>query len=104
MNSPGLLVAGIAVGGYGLTSAVISAVAIWQTGACGCTALEGNDCDMAGCYIGVGHIYAGPVLLLGSIPMIIAGAWQVPSDDRGIPATTAEVRVGPGNTSLAVTF
>lgn len=103
-NSPGLLVAGIVVGGYGVVSAVISAVAIGTTGACGCAESGDYECDMTGCRIGAAHIFAGPVLLLGSIPMIVGGAWQVPSDDRGIPPTTAEVRVGPGNTSLAVTF
>jgi len=104
MNSPALLVTGIAVGGYGLTSAVISAVAIGETGACGCTAVYPNDCDMTGCKIGIAHIFAGPVLVLGAIPMIVAGAWEIPSSDRGVPPTTAEVRVGPGNTSVAVTF
>ncbi len=104
-NSPALAVTGSVIAGLGSAAIVTGAV------------IYGNDdcrevdsptfpvpCMHFGQAIGGITMLAGGGLVLIGAPMIVAGAWQVESDDRGIPPTTAELQVGPARADVVMTW
>ncbi len=104
-NSPALAVTGSVIAGFG-TATIITGAAIYAGDDC----REVDDstlpapCMHYGEAIGGITMLAGGGLVLLGAPMIVAGAWQVESDDRGIPPTTAELQVGPSRADLVMTW
>lgn len=102
-NSPALLVTGTVLGVLGV-GAIGTGAAFWAGDPCSQDTPEGQ-CGMGfGRLAGMFLMGGGGLLVLTGTPMIVAGAWQVPSEDRGVPPTTAELRVGAGRAELGVTF
>ncbi len=103
VSSPALLVTGTVLGGLGV-GAIATGAGFWAADPCSQDTPEGQ-CGMGfGRLAGMFMMGGGGLLVLTGAPMIVAGAWQVPSDDRGVPPTTAEVRLGAGRAELGVTF
>lgn len=104
-NSPALAVTGSVLAGLG-TAAIITGGVLYGSDDC----REVDDaalpvpCMYFGETIGGITMLGGGALVLVGAPMIVAGAWQVESDDRGIPPTTAELKVGPARADVVVSF
>jgi len=113
-NSPALAVTGSIVAGLGIAATITGAV-IYADDPC-----TGDDTGSAtgsittiglpACGMGFGQAAGGITMLGGAglvligTPLIVAGAWQVDSDDAGVPPTTAKLSVGPARADFAVTF
>lgn len=104
-NSPTLGATGIALAGTGALAVTFGAMMVASPGGRCVIGPEKTECEEGpGVLAGGLTIAGGSALVLAGVPMIVAGAWQVPSEQRGVPATTAELRVGAGRGELAVTF
>lgn len=103
MNSPALFITGTSLAAVGTGTMVAGAVVFAEDS---CSADE----DHLGCSMGFGRFFGalmmggGGLFVLAGTPMIVAGAWQVPSDDGGAPAATATLGLGAGHARLDVTF
>jgi hypothetical protein len=104
-NSPALGVTGIALAGSGALAVTFGALMAARPSEMCVVDNDDTRCELGPeRAIGGVMIAGGGVLLLAGVPMIVAGAWQVPSDERGVPPTTAELRVGASRADLAVSF
>lgn len=102
-NSPALAVTGTVVAGLGVAATTVGAF-IYLNDECADDDAGLYPCMNFGEVIGGITMLGGGGLILIGAPMIVAGAWQVESKDRGIPPTTAELKLGPARADLAIAF
>jgi hypothetical protein len=103
MNSVPLFVTGTSLAAVGVAS-VITGAAFYGNDPCTGAANDAT-CGMGfGRFLGLTMMGGGGLLALAGAPLIVAGAWQVESEDVGVPPTTAELRVGAGRAELDVRF
>ncbi len=90
MNSPGMLIAGSITAGLG--------AAAFTTGMLLPLAYDDEQDGMTGGWIFIGGMALGGTLTLVGVPLIIAGAWQVPVGED------ASVAITPGGARFHATF
>jgi uncharacterized membrane protein YedE/YeeE len=104
-NSPALAITGSVFATIGLASVITGAAFIAHDAEQNEECPTDQPCGMGfGGLFGMIGVAGGGLFILAGVPMIVAGAWQVPSDDAGEPPATVQLRAGAGRIEVLGTF